>query len=209
MFPAGTAGQALLLGVLRLLLFKLLLLDLLLTCGRLRAPPAARGTRPGRLARGTPGSPRRALPRGPTALSARSLRRGASPQPPAGGLASVMGGPQAQGSPCPSRQRRSLEAAAGFTASVRGGIPGAQAGRGRSLPTNFGPGAPDPPAALLPHALRPLYVTLPSSDRSFLGAGRQLPVSLLSLRLSGGKGCVSPSHWELLEGGDPPRHLGI
>ncbi|XP_066217505.1 pre T-cell antigen receptor alpha isoform X1 [Saccopteryx leptura] len=39
----GTPGQALRLGALRLLLFKLLLFDVLLTCSRLRAPPAARG----------------------------------------------------------------------------------------------------------------------------------------------------------------------
>lgn len=41
--PAGMRGQAVRLGALRLLLFKLLLLDVLLTCGRLRAPPSARG----------------------------------------------------------------------------------------------------------------------------------------------------------------------
>lgn len=41
--PAGTPGRALWLGALRLLLLKLLLFDLLLTCSRLRAPPAARG----------------------------------------------------------------------------------------------------------------------------------------------------------------------
>ncbi|XP_034503699.1 pre T-cell antigen receptor alpha [Ailuropoda melanoleuca] len=39
----GMRGQAVRLGALRLLLFKLLLLDVLLTCGRLRAPPSARG----------------------------------------------------------------------------------------------------------------------------------------------------------------------
>ena len=42
--PAGTGGLALRLGALRLLLFKLLLVDLLLTCSRLRAPPAAPGS---------------------------------------------------------------------------------------------------------------------------------------------------------------------
>ncbi|XP_023977915.1 pre T-cell antigen receptor alpha [Physeter macrocephalus] len=53
----GTRGQALRLGALRLLLFKLLLLDVLLTCSRFRAPPAARGD-PARAPRpGDPGLP--------------------------------------------------------------------------------------------------------------------------------------------------------
>lgn len=41
--PAGTQGQALRLGALRLLLFKLLLIDVLLTCSRLRALPSTLG----------------------------------------------------------------------------------------------------------------------------------------------------------------------
>ncbi|XP_058931675.1 pre T-cell antigen receptor alpha [Kogia breviceps] len=53
----GTRGQALRLGALRLLLFKLLLLDVLLTCSRCRAPPAAGGD-PARAPRpGDPGLP--------------------------------------------------------------------------------------------------------------------------------------------------------
>lgn len=45
--PAGTPGEVLRLGALRLLLFKLLLFDLLLTCSRLRARTTARGHPPG------------------------------------------------------------------------------------------------------------------------------------------------------------------
>ncbi|XP_073666299.1 LOW QUALITY PROTEIN: pre T-cell antigen receptor alpha [Tursiops truncatus] len=53
----GTRGQVLRLEALRLLLFKLLLLDVLLTCSRFRAPPAARGY-PARAPRpGDPGLP--------------------------------------------------------------------------------------------------------------------------------------------------------
>nr|KAF6341906.1 pre T cell antigen receptor alpha [Myotis myotis] len=67
----GTPGRALRLEALRLLLFKLLLFDVLLTCSRLRAPPAA-GDRPPP-ARWTPSSPPR-----PPARSAASAGKGAS-----------------------------------------------------------------------------------------------------------------------------------
>ncbi|XP_006148617.1 pre T-cell antigen receptor alpha [Tupaia chinensis] len=63
----GTQGQALWLGALRLLLFKLLLFDVLLTCSRLRA-----------------GTATRAHPHGPAALRALALgpHRLRSPSPP-------------------------------------------------------------------------------------------------------------------------------
>ncbi|XP_004674066.1 PREDICTED: pre T-cell antigen receptor alpha [Condylura cristata] len=54
----GTRGQVLQLGALRLLLFKLLLVDVLLTCSRLRAMPAAAGVDPA----GAPGPRARGLP---------------------------------------------------------------------------------------------------------------------------------------------------
>lgn len=112
--PAGLRGQAVRLGALRLLLFKLLLSDVLLTCGRLRAPPSARGD---------PGSARAPRARGRTAVS-RSLR-------PTPGLAAVPGGPRAQGSPRPPAWRRSP--------AVRARSPGAQsARRGRFQPTDLG-----------------------------------------------------------------------
>ncbi|XP_044243014.2 pre T-cell antigen receptor alpha [Ursus americanus] len=110
----GLRGQAVRLGALRLLLFKLLLSDVLLTCGRLRAPPSARGD---------PGSARAPRARGRTAVS-RSLR-------PTPGLAAVPGGPRAQGSPRPPAWRRSP--------AVRARSPGAQsARRGRFQPTDLG-----------------------------------------------------------------------
>ncbi|XP_005627422.1 pre T-cell antigen receptor alpha [Canis lupus familiaris] len=62
----GTRGQALRLGALRLLLFKLLLLDVLLTCSRLRGLPSAGGT---------PRSPRPSGPAGAPPSPAASARR--------------------------------------------------------------------------------------------------------------------------------------
>ncbi|XP_027380894.1 pre T-cell antigen receptor alpha [Bos indicus x Bos taurus] len=53
----GTRALVLRLGALRLLLFKLLLLDVLLTCGRLHAPPAARGDPAGASGPGAPSLP--------------------------------------------------------------------------------------------------------------------------------------------------------
>ncbi|XP_010861543.1 PREDICTED: pre T-cell antigen receptor alpha [Bison bison bison] len=53
----GTRALVLRLGALRLLLFKLLLLDVLLTCSRLHAPPAARGDPAGASGPGAPSLP--------------------------------------------------------------------------------------------------------------------------------------------------------
>ncbi|XP_064332157.1 pre T-cell antigen receptor alpha [Camelus dromedarius] len=69
----GTRGQALRLGALRLLLFKMLLLDVLLTCSRLRALPAARGNPAG------PSCPRD--PRLPVPLAAPRADRLLFPKP--------------------------------------------------------------------------------------------------------------------------------
>ncbi|XP_072800788.1 pre T-cell antigen receptor alpha [Vicugna pacos] len=74
----GTRGQALRLGALRLLLFKLLLLDVLLTCSRLRALPAARGNPAGPSCPRDPGLP---LP-----LAAPRADRLLFPKPPPVGL---------------------------------------------------------------------------------------------------------------------------
>ncbi|XP_057556207.1 pre T-cell antigen receptor alpha [Hippopotamus amphibius kiboko] len=73
----GTRGQELRLGALRLLLFKLLLLDVLLTCSRLRFPPAARGD-PVRAPR--PGDPRLL----PPSAAPRADRLLPHPPPPGG-----------------------------------------------------------------------------------------------------------------------------
>ncbi|XP_037374611.1 pre T-cell antigen receptor alpha [Talpa occidentalis] len=61
----GTRGLELRLGALRLLLFKLLLVDVLLTCSHLRAQPAARGD-----PAATPGPRARRLPAPPSAARA-------------------------------------------------------------------------------------------------------------------------------------------
>ncbi|XP_069420599.1 pre T-cell antigen receptor alpha isoform X2 [Ovis canadensis] len=63
----GTRALVLRLGALRLLLFKLLLLDVLLTCSRLCRPPAARGD-----PAGPPGSGAAGLPAPPEVLRAES-----------------------------------------------------------------------------------------------------------------------------------------
>uniref|UniRef100_A0A8C6DGU6 Pre T-cell antigen receptor alpha n=1 Tax=Moschus moschiferus TaxID=68415 RepID=A0A8C6DGU6_MOSMO len=77
----GTPALVLRLGALRLLLFKLLLLDVLLTCSRLRAPPAAPGDPAGA------SDPRAAgLPAPPEAPRVDSLRL---PQPPPPGGSSA------------------------------------------------------------------------------------------------------------------------
>nr|XP_020769802.1 LOW QUALITY PROTEIN: pre T-cell antigen receptor alpha [Odocoileus virginianus texanus] len=79
----GTRALVLRLGALRLLLFKLLLLDVLLTCSRLRAPPAARENPAGASGPGAPGLPApsevpqadsRLLSQGPSAGPADRIR---------------------------------------------------------------------------------------------------------------------------------------
>lgn len=110
---AGTRGQALRLGALRLLLFKLLLFDVLLTCSRLRAPPAARGdpaaeTRPldPRLpAPATRPQPQRVgEPSAPTGCSRRSERPRAQTVCPAG--IAAPGRPRGSHPPSGSRSQR-------------------------------------------------------------------------------------------------------
>lgn len=66
------------LGALRLLLFKLLLLDVLLTCSRLRAPPAARENPAGASGPGAPGLP------APSEVPQAGSRLLSQPPPPQG-----------------------------------------------------------------------------------------------------------------------------
>ncbi|XP_072602596.1 pre T-cell antigen receptor alpha [Vulpes vulpes] len=111
----GTRGQALRLGALRLLLFKLLLLDVLLTCSRLRGLPSARGG-----------------PRAPRAPAGRQVHR-RLPQPPPAGAPSA---------PAACTGRSWGRAAAPPAARSPGAQAGR---RGGSLPTELGPGAREPP----------------------------------------------------------------
>lgn len=69
------------LGALRLLLFKLLLLDVLLTCSRFRAPPAAREDPAGASGPGAPGLP------APSEVPQADSRLLSQPPPPQGSSA--------------------------------------------------------------------------------------------------------------------------
>ncbi|XP_043305330.1 pre T-cell antigen receptor alpha [Cervus elaphus] len=77
----GTPALVLRLGALRLLLFKLLLLDVLLTCSRFRAPPAAREDPAGASGPGAPGLP------APSEVPQADSRLLSQPPPPQGSSA--------------------------------------------------------------------------------------------------------------------------
>ena len=152
--PAGTRALALRLGALRMLLFKLLLLDVLLTCSRLRAPAAARQDPAGASGPGARGLP---APSGVPQADSRLLSQPPPPQGSSAGPADRIrrshGGTRGRGlsvSASPALEPGTA-AASGFAPAVRVGIPGTQSGRrGRRF---SGPGARDPPSVFPPQAL--------------------------------------------------------